>query len=428
MLFPRLFLSVVLALAICMPSLAADPTDTTYSLEQCQGSLTPYPTVHAPSSYPDSLVPVFINHVGRHGSRYPASAANSLALQKLLQRADSAGTITPLGRQLEQLNNSVIAASTGLWGALDSVGIAEQQAIASRMFMNYAEVFGQNSVVRALSSYSPRCMMSMYAFTHQLARLNNHITFHTSAGRMNSPLVRPFDLDNEYLEFRRSKTWEPAYKTYYDSECPTTAIKRVLGEAFPFRDDDEARKAALTEYYVLAGLPAMGMPAQMSVFFNANEANALWSCFNLRQYLQRTATTVSSIPADIAADLVLDLIQTTDAFVTGDDTGTTAWLRFGHAETLMPLLSLLRIPGCHYLTNYFDTVARNWRDFDVVPMAANFQMILFRAKVSGNYYVRVDVNEKPVKLRRGDDSVYFPWGELRRFMTDCVPLRASLYD
>ena len=169
----------------------------------------------------------------------------------------------------------------------------------------------------------------------------------------------------------------------------------------------------------------MGLPSQMDKYFTEDEANALWSCFNLRQYLQRTATTISSVPADIAADLVLNLIETTDAFVNGENTTTSAVLRFGHAETLMPLLSLLHIPGCYYLTNFFDTVGQHWRDFDVVPMAANIQFIVFKARRSGRYYVRVDLNERPVALRNGDDSVYYQWGELRRYMMDCVPLYAQ---
>ena len=91
----------------------------------------------------------------------------------------------------------------------------------------------------------------------------------------------------------------------------------------------------------------------------------------------------------------------------------------------MPLLSLLHIPGCYYLTNYFDTVAAHWRDFDVVPMASNIQFILFKAKKSGRYYARVDLNEVPVKLRKGDDAIYYPWGELRRYLTNCVPIYAQ---
>lgn len=420
------YIAAIVGMVVAVAGFATDPTATTYSFRQCEGSLTPYPSEVAAVAFPDSLVPVFINHVGRHGARYPASASNCLALRTALKRADSLGTITPLGRRLMALNDAVIAASDHRWGALDSLGMAEQQQIATRMFMNFAEVFANGATVQALSSYSPRSMMSMYAFTHQLDRMNNRLSFTTTTGRVNSALMRPFDTDAAYLDFRRSRQWEPPYNQYFSSKCPTTAIRRVLGENYPFGDDAAARELAITEYYVIAGLPAMGMPSAMETYFTIDEANALWSCFNLRQYLQRTATTVSTVPADIAAALVLNLIETTDNFIgNSGQGGVCAVLRFGHAETLMPLVSLLKLPGCNYLTNYFDTVAMHWRDFEIVPMAANLQFIVFRARQSGNYYVRVDLNERPLALRRGDDAIYFPWGELRRYMMDCVPLYAQ---
>jgi len=420
----RLFLSFV-TLTSQASLFATAPTDTDYSFTQCEGSLTPYPTPAGEYEYPDSLTPVFINHVGRHGARYPASATNCLTLRRALEHADSLGTITPLGRQLRKLNDEVIDASNNRWGALDSLGMNEQAMIAARMFYNFTEVFGRENVVKAISSYSPRAMMSMYSFTHQLDRLSNRLTFETSTGRIKSRLMRPFDIDRDYLAFRKDKLSQPAYDDYFEKTAPLSAIKRVLGDNYPWASDAAARELAITEYYVVAGLSAMGLPSQMDKYFTAAEANALWSCFNLRQYLTRTATTISSVPADIAADLVLDIIETTDAFVNGENTATSAVLRFGHAETLMPLLSLLHIPGCYYLTNFFDTVGQHWRDFDVVPMAANIQFIVFKSRNSGRFYVRVDLNERPVALRNGDDSIYYQWGELRRYMMDCVPLYAQ---
>lgn len=420
----RLFLSFV-TLTSQASLFATAPTDTDYSFTQCEGSLTPYPTPAGEYEYHDSLTPVFINHVGRHGARYPASATNCLTLRRALEHADSLGTITPLGRQLRKLNDEVIDASNNRWGALDSLGMNEQAMIAARMFYNFTEVFGRENVVKAISSYSPRAMMSMYSFTHQLDRLSNRLTFETSTGRINSRLMRPFDIDRDYLAFRKDKLSQPAYDDYFEKTAPLSAIKRVLGDNYPWASDAAARELAITEYYVVAGLSAMGLPSQMDKYFTAAEANALWSCFNLRQYLTRTATTISSVPADIAADLVLDIIETTDAFVNGENTATSAVLRFGHAETLMPLLSLLHIPGCYYLTNFFDTVGQHWRDFDVVPMAANIQFIVFKSRNSGRFYVRVDLNERPVALRNGDDSIYYQWGELRRYMMDCVPLYAQ---
>lgn len=398
---------------------AADPMATSYSYQQSEGSLTPYPEVVAQVERPDTLRPVMINHVGRHGARYPASATNCLNMRKALLQADSMKTITPLGLDLLKVVDLEIALSDGRWGALDSLGEAEHRGIASRMYMNYPEVFANANVV-AISSYSPRCMMSMYSFTHQLDRLNNHMEFVTTTGRVNDALMRPFDIDQDYKDFRKTPALKETYDAYFNEACPLGAIERVLGKNFDYGNDARKRDLAITEYYVLAGLSAMSVQCDLAKYFTKEEINALWSCFNLRQYLQRTASTLSTVPADIAADLLENLITTTDDFISGKGKASVC-LRFGHAETLMPLLSLMRLPGCYYMTNYFDTVALHWKDFYVVPMAANLQMILFQSN-TGRYYVRIDLNETPVPFIPNSQDIYIPWDKARQFLQACLPL------
>ena len=413
------YITILTGLLLLLPTwmTAADPMATNYSAEQCQGSLRPYPTPRD-YTYPDSLTPVLINHVGRHGARYPAGPAHTMALLKVLDMADSLGTITPLGRQLLSVTREVERQSRGRWGALDSLGEAEHRLIATRMLKRFPSLF-KDARVEALSSYSPRCIMSMYAFTHQLARMNNKLEIYTNSGRQNSLLMRPFDVEQDYIDFRNNEVYKPTYEAFVDATLKTTALHRVLGEKFPYGEIDE-RETALIEYYVLAGLSAMSLKCDLLKFFTREELNSLWQCFNLRQYLQRTATTVSTVPADIASPLLLDLINTTRQAVEGLSLPAVR-LRFGHAETLMPLLSLLHLQGCYYMTNYFDTVGQHWRDFDVVPMAANLQLILFKSK-RGSYYVTVLLNETPVPLIPGSDSTVTPWETASNYLTRCVPL------
>lgn len=416
----RHLISLCLGIMAAVSALALDPMATKYSFAECQGSLMPYPEDVKPVARPDSLRPVMINHVGRHGARYPASASNCNAMRSALMQADSARTITALGRKLLAVVEQEIALSNGRWGALDSLGEAEHRGIASRMYMNFPEVFANANVV-AISSYSPRCMMSMYAFTHQLDRLNNRMEFITTTGRVNDALMRPFDIDRDYIDFRKGPAVKDAYDKYFAEACPVTAIERVLGKGFAYGSDDHKRDLAIIEYYVLAGLSAMSVECDLSQYFTLEECNALWSCFNLRQYLQRTATTLSAVPAEIAGDLLANLIATTDDFIDGKGSASVM-LRFGHAETLMPLLSLMRLPGCYYMTNYFDTVALHWRDFYVVPMASNLQMILFKSN-TGRYYVRVDLNEQPVAMIPNSTDIYIPWDKARQYLEACLPLR-----
>lgn len=414
----RFLFSLLGIFVVAVNMLAIDPTETNYNNDQCQGSLMPYPGAKQAYDYPDSLTPVFINHVNRHGSRFPASAANCLAMRKALLHADSIGTITSLGKQMLALTQFAIERSNGRWGALDSLGVAELRGIASRMYSNYPTVLN-NGRIKAISSYSPRCIMSMYSFTHQLSRLNNKIEITANSGRNLSSLMRPFDVDQEYIKFRKDKNAMTPYDEYMRQNVTLEPLYRILGKDYPYNDVD-AQALALTQYYVIAGMSAMQVQCDASDFFTAGEYNKLWSCFNLRQYLQRSASTVSTIPADIASPLLLDIISSTEDFINGKNS-FNVMLRFGHAETLMPLLSLMRLDGCFYMTNYFDTVAKNWRDFDVVPMAANLQIILFKSD-NGKYYIRVDRNEKPTTLLPDKKDIYIPWETARDYLMRCIPI------
>ncbi len=389
---------------------------TDYDFNQCQGSLMPYPAPDSLVAYPDSLTPVMINHVGRHGSRYPASTANYVKMRAALLRADSVGSITELGRDLLGVVDQVISLSDGRWGALDSLGKAEQRGIATRMFKTYPELL-KNAKAHAISSYSPRAMMSMYSFTHQLDWLNRDITFFTSTGKLNDALLRPFDIDEQYIEWRKWLAHSKIYEDYFLRVCPLEGIEKVLGVGYPYADRVEACDLAITEYYCLAGLEAMSLPNVMDRYLTLEQANALWSCFNLRQYLQRTASSVSDIPATIAGALVADMVMTTDEVLSGASDAAVQ-LRFGHAETLMPLLSLIQAPGCYYLSPDLSEVAGHWCDFYVVPMAANLQMIVFRG-LSGAAYVRFDLNERPISLP--GLPLYAPWPAARAYLLSCLP-------
>lgn len=398
----------------------ADPTDTSYSFQQCEGSAMPYPVPAESVTLPDSLTAVFINHVGRHGARFPSSPKNVTALIRELAKADSAKALTPAGEELLTLAKFVSETSRNRWGALDSLGMAEQRGIASRMFRNYGMLFNDTRV-NAISSYSPRCVMSMYEFTHQLDRLNNHIEITTSSGRQNSPLMRPFDLDSDFIEWAKSGDWKAAYKMQFETMMPTAPARKLFKSEYAKEmTNDDARKVSYHAFKLLQGLSAMGLPSKMERYFTREEANQAWSCTNLSHYLERTASTLSTLPAEIAAPLLTDLLTTAEAAVEGKQQ-YAVMLRFGHAETLMPLLSLMHLDGCYYLTNYFDTVALHWKDFHVVPMASNLQMILVKSK-SGKMYVRFDLNERPIPLLPGSDIIYTPWQQAREYLLRCIPL------
>ena len=408
---------------------AADPMATSYSPTQCLGTAMPYPAPDGPIAIPDSLEAMYINHVGRHGARYLSSMRPSVGLLQTLAKADSVGVLTDKGKQLKGLVEYVIDASHGRWGALDSLGMAEQRGIATRMFRAFPRLF-DNGRVHAISSYSPRCVMSMYEFCHQLDRVNNSVEITTSAGRTNSPLMRPFDTDRDFVEWFESHPWQEPYDMCFQTTCPAEPARRLISDK-NYLTHEQAVELSWSAYSVVHGLPAMGLDVDITTYFTPEELNALWACENLGHYLKRSASTLSLEPAYVASNLLLDLINTTDEAAQGKR-GETVSLRFGHAETLLPLLSLMRLPGCYYMTNYFDTVGLHWRDFTLTPMAANLQMVLLRSK-KGVTYLLILLNERPIALPIGAGSEtpegalpLIPWSTAKEYLNLCLPIHMQI--
>lgn len=385
---------------------------TSYSWDECQGSARPYPAPERLASYPDSLTPVMINHVGRHGARFASSPAHTTKLLKALREAEYQGTLTGLGQELMQLTEAVVKATGDRWGHLDSLGEAEQQGIARRMFEAYPHLF--DGQVSAVSSYVPRCVMSMYEFVHQIALLRHDVETSAESGPRFTPILRFFQDSEVYRQTVGSERYKDAMRSYEQSVITMDPIRRVVGQDFTF--DADSLSVAMEEYSVLAGLQAIDMKVDIDRYFSREEYNRLWAIGNMRQYLDRTATELSDVPAVIARPLLKDILDSFDRFMAGDSTVAPVTLRFGHAETLMPLLSLMRLPGCYYMTDDLATVDRHWRNFDIVPMAANLQMVLFRS-ATGRYYLRVDVNEHPVALLPGNADLYTPWPAAHGYLT-----------
>ncbi len=412
-----LFLLGMIFTTLCAQN--TEDNQSLYSFDQCRGSGSPYPAPEARVALPDSLTLIMINHVGRHGSRYETSPRRANAVKKALNKAKKNGTLTPSGEKMLALTQRVINLSEGKWGQLDSIGMAEHRGIALRLCKAWPGLL-EGARIEAISSYVPRCIMSMDEFTHQITLCNDKVNILYSSGPVNSPLLRPFAIDSAYIYLRDNAPWEDALNKYCDNQIPLAPIERLIGK--DALDKNAMRALATNLYGMLAGLNASGISqSSLSEFYTLEEANEMWRCRNLTQYLQRTTSVYSSLPSDIASTLLADIVATTDDFIAGRSSACIS-LRFGHAETLMPLLALTRIPQCYYVNSNLSSVDRHWMNFHVTPMATNLQMLVTKAP-SGTIYVRLDLNERPVHFP-GTSQYYVTWAYAHKYF-DQILSKAS---
>lgn len=403
---------LLIAAATVLSVKAQSTAVTNYSYAECAGSSLPYAKHFDDIQVPDSLRPVVINHVGRHGARYPTSADNCEYLASVLRKAEDQGTLTPRGRSLLALTERVLDYAAGRWGRLDSLGEAEQREIAARMYVKYHRLFSGDANISAIASWKPRCRMSMYEFLHQLSLLSDKLQITSQSGPAQDRLMRFFEGWKKPATITEVADAEREKVLPEKPECAVAVAGEELAD----------RKLAQAMYAVVSTCAAMEISVNPAEWFSLQEYNALWSLKNLNQYLDHSASIWTTHPAELAGQLLAELIFTTDRALSG--AGPKVMLRFGHAETLMPLLSLMRVKGAYYITDDPSTVAANWHDFDLVPMAANLQIIIFKSK-SGRSYARVDLNEIPTAILPGSDEIYVEWEKLRTHWLQLLPRELS---
>ena len=101
---------------------------------QFDGSMMPYDfTATQQSVWPDSLRPVHVSYIARHGARYMTGPAKFTALEKTLKDAKSAGDITEDGLAFLAMIDTIRSVSDGKWGQLSPVGIGEEERLGKEM-------------------------------------------------------------------------------------------------------------------------------------------------------------------------------------------------------------------------------------------------------------------------------------------------------
>ena len=107
----------------------------------------PGPAVPAPKGY----VPFYISHYGRHGSRWHTSEKIYAEPLGILRKADSAGVLTPKGRDLLAKVEVIAADARDRYGDLSPRGVADTGALPNACIRPIPRSFRPGTAANALS-------------------------------------------------------------------------------------------------------------------------------------------------------------------------------------------------------------------------------------------------------------------------------------
>ena len=429
--------------------------------EELDGTMMPYrmPPEKEWLQAPDTLTPFHIEYVGRHGARYLSSEKKLFPLLTILQEQKKAKNLSSTGEAMLTLLEKIRKDSEGKWGALSEVGVREQTDLGNQMSTQWKGLFTQPDIeVNAISSDVPRVVNSMYNFLHALGARHVNATVNASSGEVYSPLMRFFETNPDYRDWLAGKlkgvdSWEgPELEVQkkYVAEGPARRLFKKVpvineieytlnGQTKHRRFDSDGMTAmqalSMEMYGVLQSLRASGMGEPTTRWMSEDEYRGCWTAANADQWLKRSLNPFSTLPERAAVPLLMDIVGKADAAVgslqlsqlkekkekTVEIPSPAANLRFGHAETIMPLAALMNLPECAELPLDLDLIAKEWHNYYVSPLAANIEIVLAQGP-SGRIYAAVALNGQPVVMK-GQENIWLPWAKLR----DCWLHLAASY-
>ncbi|MDE6341671.1 MAG: histidine phosphatase family protein [Muribaculaceae bacterium] len=392
------------------------------------GSMMPYDLSREEiqTVWADSLTPVYMARVARHGARYISSASKLDRLKAAIAEARERKTLTKEGERFNRLLSDVETATADRWGDLSEVGVTEEHRLADGIFTMLPELF-RTARINAISSYVPRVVKTAYEFTYQLTSLSGHTEITVAEGRRFNPLLRCFETDKDYAAWRKSGAWKEQVALMTDSLVSPAPARRIFGA---YLSDKDARQLTLDIYDILQSLSAFGLPAATDEFMTAQEYEDCWKIDNLTHYLRNSISPLSDLAGKATSPLLARIIADADRSLSGrvekaadraagisgpeDDSVADMNLYFGHAETLMPLLSLMRVEGCYYDSPDLSTLYERWKDYDVVPLGANLDIILLEAP-SGTIHTALRHNGTYISPMPGS-GMTVEWNAYRQYL------------
>ncbi|MGN0202887.1 MAG: histidine phosphatase family protein [Candidatus Cryptobacteroides sp.] len=350
---------------------------------------------------PEGFKPFYISHYSRHGSRWLISEKDYSVPRDLLHEEFGKDNLTALGEDVMQRLDIVCEAAEGRYEELTPKGAQQHREIARRMFRNYPELLGGNAKVRARSTIVIRCILSMNAFTNALSGCNPSLEIDSDASKHDMYYMNWYNPDGLVPDVDLSGLTDSLRKA-------TLKADRFLASIF--RNPEGIDEEFYSDMYMICG-NVQGTTASGISFwdlFTTDELYSLFYCYNAQWYFNHGNSPAKNKQRPfVQTNLLRKIIAQADEAVNGGE--YAADLRFGHDGNISSLVTLMNLNGLGASVEEIDRISEVWNISDIIPMAANLQMVFYRNR-AGEVIVHFDLNEREATLPVG---TYHPKGKDR---------------
>lgn len=411
-----IIVALIIALGVQAQTVARDAFKQ--DIHRSANNYYAYPDKNLPAltPAPEGYEPFFINHYGRHGSRWLISPRDYTFPVEQLTKGERNGKLTKRGKEVLEVSRQMLDASQGRLGELSDIGAEQHQGIAKRMYENFPQVWAGNARVDAKSTVVIRCILSMLNEVEMLKSLNPNLRITTDAS----------EHDMYYMNFRDTiaiaaqKAAKPEVEQMKAKIFTSKKLEKMTSRLFNdkqfVRDSIDSFKFEYILFDLVSNMQSHHAFDDIDLYsgvFTVDDATDFWTYNNARWYIYSGNTSLNNhTGARAHRHLLRNFVDEADkAILSGTNSAT---LRFGHESVVLPLVCLMGLNGMDYDSRDLTTLADHWRSYEVFPMAANVQMILYRKAGSDDILVKILLNEHEATLPIVTDCApYYHWLDVR---------------
>ena len=364
----------------------------------------------------------YISHYGRHGSRsdWAGNYTYKLVRDVLAQAKADGVALTPAGDSLLRESAYIFEKYDGMDGRLTPRGVREHRMLADRMYHRFPEVFKKGSKqIRAVSSTTPRCIVSMNGFTAQLLALQPDLDLDLDTGEKFYEYIAKSE--NGTIRARTQKAL---------AERPSKPMDAAPVYKTLFQNPEEGKKYVKNESAFLYGIYAVAKVAEANDIddnlFRYLPFDAVYN-FHEQQFLSAYLNQANSeLNGDLRIPLNKPLVDTivvqADRVISGAS-NRSADLIFGHDWPFLGLCGFLGLEGVGDRLETEDAAAQ-WMASWNCPFAANLQIIFYRSKKEEDpVLVKFLVNERETAIPALEpvQGPYYKWEDAKAYWATRVP-------
>lgn len=367
---------------------------------------------------PGNKKPFYINYYGCPSSYYLPNPEDYDVPYALFARADSAGKLTKLGRDVMHRLDLLRQDAKDRTGELSASGARQSRQLMRQLVERLPEAFVEEGYYSARSIVENHCILTMQEAMAQLSAMRQPLQLSVKSSHYDQNFMDPQD---DYLTSRRTDSLTlTRYNRFAELNTSDTRLMESL-----FNDQNylitQTDPASLSrKLFRLAGnIQHTSLAGKTTLWdiFTPEEIHRNWRKQNAWNYINYGGCKLNGGKQPFLQRSTLrNMIHMSDSMMKRD--APLMHTQYTNECVLLALASLMELDNCGLQTDNLDSLeTAGWANYRIAPLGGSIVMIHYRSEQGDDdVLVKVLFNGHEAKLPVDTDCApYYYWHDVKNY-------------